>query len=51
VSSVPEGRRDAFRTALGSPYYLEDLGEPVEEFAAGRVAPLETRWAREVLRG
>jgi putative spermidine/putrescine transport system substrate-binding protein len=51
VSSVPDGRRDTFRAALDSPYYLEDLGEPVEEFAAGRVAPLETRWAREVLRG
>ena len=34
-----------------NPYYLEDLGEPVEEFAADRVAPLEERWTREVLRG
>lgn len=51
VSRVPEGRRDAFRAALDSPYYLEDLGEPVEEFAADRVAPLEKRWTREVLRG
>ena len=51
VSRVPEGRRAAFRAALDSPYYLEDLGEPVEEFAADRVAPLEKRWTREVLRG
>ena len=30
---------------------LKDLGEPVEEIAADEVAPLETRWKREVLRG
>ncbi len=51
VSRVPEEERSAFAPVLDSPYYLSDLGETVEEFAADRVAPLEARWTREVLRG
>jgi putative spermidine/putrescine transport system substrate-binding protein len=50
LSRVPQDRRAAF-AAADSPYLLEDLGVPVEEFAADRVAPLERRFAREVLRG
>lgn len=33
-----------------SDYVLTDYGKPVTEFEAGRVAPLEKRWMREVLR-
>ena len=51
VARLPEAQRDAFAPVRDNPYYLEDLGEPVEEFAADRVAPLEERWTREVLRG
>jgi putative spermidine/putrescine transport system substrate-binding protein len=51
VARLPEERRDAFAAVLGNPYYLQDLGEPVEELAADRVAPLEKRWTQEVLRG
>lgn len=51
VERVPEAARDAFAPVTGSPYYLADLGATVEEFAADRVAPLEERWEREVLRG
>jgi putative spermidine/putrescine transport system substrate-binding protein len=50
LSRLPEDRRAAF-AAVDSPYHLEDLGVPVAEFAADRVAPLERRFAREVLRG
>jgi ABC-type uncharacterized transport system YnjBCD substrate-binding protein len=50
LSRLPQDRRAAF-AAADSPYLLEDLGIPVEEFAADRVAPLERRFAREVLRG
>ena len=41
----------AFEGSSSGPYVLKDLGEPVEEIAADEVAPLETRWKREVLRG
>ena len=36
--------------AADNPYVLDDFGEPVPEFAAAKVGPLEQRWAREVLR-
>ena len=39
-----------FARSQASPYVLRDLGTPVTEFAASDVAPLEQRWAREVLR-
>ena len=35
--------------AADNPYVLEDLGEPVPEFAAARVGALEKRWAAEIL--
>jgi putative spermidine/putrescine transport system substrate-binding protein len=44
-------RRSAFEAATeGNPYVLTDFGTPVEEFAAEKVAPIEQRWKREVLR-
>jgi putative spermidine/putrescine transport system substrate-binding protein len=51
VARLPEAERAAFARVRDNPYYLEDLGEPVAELAAERVAPLEERWTREVLRG
>jgi len=33
-----------------NPYVLKEFGDPVTEFKADRVAPLEKRWMREVLR-
>ena len=51
VARLPETQREGFAPVRDNPYYLEDLGEPVEEFAADRVAPLEERWTQEVLRG
>jgi putative spermidine/putrescine transport system substrate-binding protein len=38
------------RRAAASPYVLDDFGQPVPEFAAAKVGPLEQRWARDVLR-
>jgi len=51
VSKVSPKDRAAFEDASSGPYVLDALGEPVEEFAADDVAPLEARWKREVLRG
>jgi len=42
-------RRELF-TSAASPYLLGDYGRPLSELPAGRVEPLENRWAREVLR-
>jgi putative spermidine/putrescine transport system substrate-binding protein len=43
--------RSKFESALeDNPYVLSDFGTPVEEFAAAKVAPIEQRWKREVLR-
>jgi putative spermidine/putrescine transport system substrate-binding protein len=39
-----------FRRAASSPYVLRDYGTPVTEIAAAKVAPLEQRWMREILR-
>jgi putative spermidine/putrescine transport system substrate-binding protein len=43
--------RKRFDTTSAGPYLLADLGTPVAELAAGKVAPLEKRWTREILRG
>jgi putative spermidine/putrescine transport system substrate-binding protein len=45
----PEQRR-RFDGARSSPYLLSSFGRPVEELPAERVAALEERWRREVLR-
>jgi putative spermidine/putrescine transport system substrate-binding protein len=47
---VPAAQREGLAASARGPYVLEDLGTPVEEFAADDVAPLEQRWRREVLR-
>lgn len=39
-----------FSGAAASRYVLRDYGRTVPELPAGRVAPLERRWTREVLR-
>jgi len=39
-----------FSGATASRYVLRDYGRTVPELPAGRVAPLERRWTREVLR-
>lgn len=51
VSKLDAAQQAVFEESSKGPYVLEDLGMPVEEFAADDVAPLETRWKREVLRG
>lgn len=44
-------QRSVFEAATsGNPYVLPEFGDPVTEFRADRVAPLEKRWMREVLR-
>ncbi len=43
--------RKLFERTTASPYLLIDLGTPVPELAADKVAALEKRWTREVLRG
>lgn len=44
------GERRLFGGAAASRYVLRDYGRTVPELPAGRVAPLERRWTREVLR-
>ncbi len=44
-------KRKLFEGTTAGPYLLTDLGTPVPELAADKVAPLEQRWTREVLRG
>jgi putative spermidine/putrescine transport system substrate-binding protein len=43
-------KRRLFERAAGSELLLSDFGAPLPELAASRVAPLEERWRREVLR-
>lgn len=50
LDRLPAADRERFTEATGSPYLLTDLGRPVTEVSADRVAPLEQRWTREVLR-
>ncbi len=51
VERLPAAERARFAESQEDPYVLRDLGEPVEEFPAAEVEPLERRWQREVLRG
>ncbi len=44
------GERRLFGAATASRYVLYDYGRTVPELPAGRVAPLERRWTREILR-
>jgi len=43
-------QRRGFAAAEDSPYLLADLGRPLQELPADRVAPIEARWKREILR-
>lgn len=43
-------KRALFTSQRNSPYLLDDYGRTVSELAADRVAGLERRWKREVLR-
>lgn len=47
---LPAKARRRFAAIGRSPHLLRDLGASVQELAAGKVAPLEARWKREVLR-
>lgn len=49
-SVLPAGALPATTSHGASPYLLRDFGKPVAELPAGRVAVLERRWKREVLR-
>jgi len=42
--------RERFSKVADNPYLLADFGRPVTELAAAKVAPIEQRWIREVLR-
>ena len=43
-------QRRAFAAAQNSRYLLDDIGRPLQELPADRVAPIEARWKREILR-
>jgi len=47
---LPAAERRRFAGTERSPYLLRDLGAPVGELPVERVAPIEARWKREVLR-
>ena len=47
---LPAAARQPFTGVQRSPYLLRDLGTPVQELPVQRIAPLEARWKREVLR-
>jgi putative spermidine/putrescine transport system substrate-binding protein len=49
-SRLRAAQRRLFAAARFSPYLLRNLGHTIQELPAGRVAPLEARWKREVLR-
>jgi len=50
-SRLSDPQRALFAEAAESPYLLDDFGETKTELPAGRVAPLEERWKREILSG
>lgn len=50
VERLPDDSKRRFADLSSSPYRLEDIGKPLPELAADRIAPLEERWKREVLR-
>lgn len=51
LERLSQEQSGAFPDSGENPRVLEDFGEPLEEFGADRVAPLEERWAQEILRG
>ncbi len=50
LDRLDEDERGLFSAVADSPYVLADLGRAVPEIAAAKVAPIEQRWTREVLR-
>lgn len=50
LKQVPAALRRRFTTISDSPYLLRTFGTPLQELSADKVAPLEKRWEREVLR-
>ncbi len=50
VAGLSAGQRRRFEQAGSSRYVLRDLGRPLQELPATRVAPIEARWRRDVLR-
>ena len=50
LDRLPDDVRARFTESSSSPYRLEDIGKPLPELPADRIAPLEARWKREVLR-
>ncbi len=50
LDRLPDDARGRFAELSSSPYRLEDIGEPLPELPADRIAPLEARWKHEVLR-
>ena len=50
MDRLPADMRRRFSELSSSPYRLDDLGRSLPELPADRIAPLEARWKREVLR-
>ena len=50
LDRLAPAQRRRFAAAEDSPYLLNDLGTPLQELPADRVAPIEARWKREILR-
>jgi len=50
VDRLAPAQRRRLTGAEDSLYLLDDLGAPLQELPADRVAPLEARWKREILR-
>jgi putative spermidine/putrescine transport system substrate-binding protein len=50
LDRLEPSKRGLFNFSASDPYLLDDFGETTEELPADRVAPLEERWAREILR-
>ncbi len=50
LERLSDAERALFEEASESPYLLGDFGATKEELPADRVAPLEARWKREILR-
>lgn len=50
MERLGDDMRRRFEELGSSPYRLADIGKPLPELPADRIAPLEKRWKREVLR-
>jgi len=50
LARLSASQRRLFERAPESPHLIDDLGDVKQELPAARVAPLEERWQREILR-